>query len=185
MNFPLLSLYRLENGDRVRRGQNFNMKEEASGFCSRAIHIWCLQIFGIFWSPPVRIWDWSTVLNSRNLPYYIFFWDNPPPPSVRTSYMDAPYSWPRTRRGQRKLIMSAICSVCNSGDDVKVQKVIGVPRITSREFKRIPSPQPGLSADKHEQSVTYLKTWNLDWSGQKCTVKCQLERGRERSERIL
>ena len=31
----------------------------------------------------------STVLNSRNLPYYIFFWANPPPISVGTSYMDA------------------------------------------------------------------------------------------------
>ena len=41
-------------------------------------------------SPLVRIWDLSTVLNSRNLPYYIFFWSNPPPLSVRTSYMDAP-----------------------------------------------------------------------------------------------
>ena len=46
-----------------------------------------------YWTPSslVRIWDWSTVLNSRNLPYYIFFWANPPPPSVRTSYMDAPW----------------------------------------------------------------------------------------------
>ena len=35
-----------------------------------------------FWtpSPIVRIWDWFTVLNSRNLPNYIFFWANPPPP---------------------------------------------------------------------------------------------------------
>ena len=40
--------------------------------------------------PPVGIWDWSTVLNSRNLPSYIFFWSSPPPPSVRTSYMEAP-----------------------------------------------------------------------------------------------
>ena len=49
------------------------------------------KIFGILDPlPPVRIWDWSTVLNSHNLPYYIFFWDNPSPPSVRTSYMDAP-----------------------------------------------------------------------------------------------
>ena len=57
-----------------------------------AIHIWRPQNFGIFRPPPplVCIWDWSTVLNSRNLPYYIFFWANPPPPSVRTSYMDAP-----------------------------------------------------------------------------------------------
>ena len=30
-------------------------------------------------SPLVRIWGWSTVLNSCNLPYYIFFWANPPP----------------------------------------------------------------------------------------------------------
>ena len=47
--------------------------------------------FSGFWtpSPLVRIWDWYTVLNSCNLPYYIFFWANPPPPSVRTSYMDA------------------------------------------------------------------------------------------------
>ena len=46
------------------------------------------KIFGICWPPPplVRIWDWCTELNSRNLPYYIFFWANPP--SVRTSYMD-------------------------------------------------------------------------------------------------
>ena len=31
--------------------------------------------FSGFWtsSPLVRIWDWSTVLNSSNLPYYIFF----------------------------------------------------------------------------------------------------------------
>ena len=38
--------------------------------------------FWDFWtpSPHVRIWDWSTVLNSRNLPYYIFFWANPPSP---------------------------------------------------------------------------------------------------------
>ena len=31
-------------------------------------------------SPLVRIWDWYTVLNSRNLPYYIFFWANRPSP---------------------------------------------------------------------------------------------------------
>ena len=46
--------------------------------------------FWDFLTPLVRIWDGSTVLNSRNLPYYIFFWANPLPPSVRTSYMDAP-----------------------------------------------------------------------------------------------
>ena len=39
------------------------------------------KILGFFDpSPLVRIWDWSTVLNSRNLPYYIFFWANPPSP---------------------------------------------------------------------------------------------------------
>ena len=39
------------------------------------------KILGFFYpSPLVRIWDWSTVLNSRNLPYYIFFWANPLPP---------------------------------------------------------------------------------------------------------
>ena len=27
--------------------------------------------------PPVRIWDCSSVLNSHNLPYYIFFWQWP------------------------------------------------------------------------------------------------------------
>ena len=36
--------------------------------------------FWDFLTPSVRIWDWSTVLNSRNLPYYIFFWANPPSP---------------------------------------------------------------------------------------------------------
>ena len=46
-----------------------------------AIHIWRPQNCGIFWHPlPVHIWYWSTELNSRNLPYYIFFWANPPPP---------------------------------------------------------------------------------------------------------
>ena len=40
------------------------------------------KILGFFdpLPPLVRIWDWSTVLNSRNLPYYIFFWANPPSP---------------------------------------------------------------------------------------------------------
>ena len=40
------------------------------------------EILGFFDPPPplVRIWDLSTVLNSCNLPYYIFFWANPPPP---------------------------------------------------------------------------------------------------------
>ena len=55
-----------------------------------AIHIWRPQNFGIFWPPPplVRIWGWSTVLNSRNLPYYIFFWANllPSPPSADVIY---------------------------------------------------------------------------------------------------
>ena len=36
------------------------------------------KIFGILDSPLVRIWDWSTILNSHNLPYYIFFWANSP-----------------------------------------------------------------------------------------------------------
>ena len=62
------------------------------------------QNFWDFWPPPplVRIWDWSTVLNSHNLPYYIFFWANPPPPSVQTPYMDAPLrvqAWPKQFRG--------------------------------------------------------------------------------------
>ena len=49
------------------------------------IHMWRPQNYRDFGPPPplVRIWDWSTVLNSHNLPYYIF---------VRTSYMDAPLS---------------------------------------------------------------------------------------------
>ena len=40
------------------------------------------KILGFFehLPPLVSNWDWSTVLNSRNLPYYIFFWANPPPP---------------------------------------------------------------------------------------------------------
>ena len=40
------------------------------------------KIFGILDPLPslVRIWNWSTLLNSRNLPYYIFFWANPPSP---------------------------------------------------------------------------------------------------------
>ena len=40
------------------------------------------KLLGFFDPSPllVRIWDWSTVLNSRNLPYYIFFWANPPSP---------------------------------------------------------------------------------------------------------
>ena len=43
-------------------------------------------------SPLVRNLDCSIVLNPRNLPYYIFFWGTPSPLSVRTSYMDAPFS---------------------------------------------------------------------------------------------
>ena len=64
--------------------------------------------FSGFWtpSPLVWIWDWSTVLNSRNLTYYIFFWANPPPPSVRTSYMDAPLSPDH----YGALLWSSICS---------------------------------------------------------------------------
>ena len=36
------------------------------------------KIFGIL--DPLPPCPHLGVLNSRNLPYYIFFWDNPPPP---------------------------------------------------------------------------------------------------------
>ena len=47
-----------------------------------AIHLWRPQNFRIFWPPPplVCIWSRYTVLNSRNFPYFIFFWPNPPYP---------------------------------------------------------------------------------------------------------
>ena len=47
-------------------------------------------------SPLVHIWDWSTVLNSRNLPYYIFFWANPLPPQCgRHIWMPPTTIWSR------------------------------------------------------------------------------------------
>ena len=50
--------------------------------------------FWDFFPPPfVRIWDWSTVLNSRNLPFYIFFWANPPPPLSADVICGCPLSW--------------------------------------------------------------------------------------------
>ena len=64
---------------------------------------WCV-IRGhpyMFWdfltpSPPLSAFG-TDLLNSCNIPFYIFFWANPPspPPSVRTSYMNAPlWEWP-------------------------------------------------------------------------------------------
>ena len=57
-------------------------------------------------SPLVRIWDWSTVLNSRNLPYYIFFWANPPSPLSADVIYGCPLTaltafntWPLSRLG--------------------------------------------------------------------------------------
>ena len=41
---------------------------------------------------------------TQNLPYYIFFWANPPSPSVRTSYMDAPLQYS----------LSNSCKSCNT-----------------------------------------------------------------------
>ena len=46
-----------------------------------------------FWtpSPPlVRILARSIRVNPRNLPYYVCFWANPPPPLVWTSFMYGP-----------------------------------------------------------------------------------------------
>ena len=47
----------------------------------KKVKVWRPQTFRDFGPPPplVRMWDLSTVLNSRNLPYYIF-WANPLPP---------------------------------------------------------------------------------------------------------
>ena len=42
-------------------------------------------------SPLIRIWWWSTVLNPRNLPYYVCFWATPSPLPVRTSFVYGPY----------------------------------------------------------------------------------------------
>ena len=39
-------------------------------------------------SPLVRILTRYIVLNPHNLPYYVCFWANPPPPLVRTSFMN-------------------------------------------------------------------------------------------------
>ena len=51
------------------------------------------QNFRYFGPPPplVRIFARSIRVNPRNLPYYVCFWTNPPPPSVRTSFMYGPY----------------------------------------------------------------------------------------------
>ena len=58
------------------------------------------QNFRIFGPPPplVRNLDWSIRLNPRNLPYYVCFWTNPPPPLfadvlyVCSLIMDGPWT---------------------------------------------------------------------------------------------
>ena len=52
------------------------------------------EFLGFFYpSPLVRTWNWSTVLNSHNLPYYIFFWANPPFPLSANVMYECPLSW--------------------------------------------------------------------------------------------
>ena len=77
-------------------------------------------------SPLVRIWDWSTVLNSRNLPYYILFWANAPSPPQWGCHIYEACLEKLTLRNWNRLTTSWVLRKLVTELEIAIQRTLGV-----------------------------------------------------------